>query len=91
MKRINAEIGTFQYWRMELREFWMVTEPDADVTIEQLNGAFKAMFHLLGKTNPEDESEKIMLNAEFGVVFRRYEKAHLRLMCADVGLDSGGI
>lgn len=84
MKRPNAEIGTFKYWRLELREFWMLTEPDADVTIEQLDLAFKAMFHLAGKTDPEDAGEKMMVKAEVGTVFRRYEKAHFRLMLADV-------
>ena len=72
-KRPNAEIGSYLYWRLEVREFFLLCETGTD--LEQLGTAFGALFVLASKTVPDDHLEKVQVDAEWNACISRYERA----------------
>ncbi len=77
-KRPSAELGTYTYWRWELRDFWILMDTETDV--QRLELAYQGLMLVAVRTHPDDPMEEIVLAADITAARLRFERAHLAAM-----------
>lgn len=69
----DLTVGSYRYWRWELRDFWLIMERESDPEI--LERAYRAILTVAGMTEPAEKLEQVMLQGELAAATFRYQRA----------------